>query len=59
MTADPRYTMTCPGCGLVWHTTRAENLPGERCKGLSPIDPPGCLRPLPAPLLYREEVRKI
>jgi hypothetical protein len=50
MTAEPRYTMTCPGCSIVWHNTRSENIPGERCKGLSRHDPEGCLAPLPAPV---------
>lgn len=47
-TPEPRYVMPCR-CGIVWHTTRAENLPGERCRGLSRFDPQGCGRPLPVP----------
>lgn len=51
--AVPLYAMPCV-CGIVWWTTRTENLPGERCRGLSPHDQRGCGRPLPAP--RREEV---
>jgi hypothetical protein len=47
-TAEPRFVMPCR-CGLVWHTTRSEPIPGERCHG-GKFGPIGCDRPLPAPI---------
>lgn len=56
-TAEPRYVMLCPGCGLEWHTTAPENHQHSTCRGIEAGTGRslGCGRKLPAPVPERSE----